>query len=324
MSAEQDNYDAYGADYHDGQDGEEPYYNDDDQAFTMDGDETNSSTTKVNSTAVSDLHAPTGPRGVKRKESSEQVDASATTALLVSDLHWWTSEDDLRGWINEVDAEHDLHDISFNEHKVNGKSKGQAYLVFGSATSSSAAKHKIESVTEGSNSTRQFVVTFNSPTGNPFKTLPKDAPAKDKDSRYGRGGAYNSAPPRGEYGSGFRGRGRGYDRGGYNNQNFNRNFSGPGGSYNNNNGGFNNMGMMNNFGFNRGGMMNNNFRGMGGMRGGRGSMNNMMPMGMNMSMNPMMNGMGMQGFQGNNFAMFNQGGFGGDWSQPGMKRQRQE
>ena len=318
--------------YQDAQDGREEYYDDDDQTFTVDEpdhhnrDDSLAKGTSINQSTAAELNAPTGPRGVKRKETPDDrhVDAGATTALLVSDLHWWTTEDDIRGWVNEADAEHDLKDISFNEHKVNGKSKGQACLEFESTHSASAAKNQIEALTEGPNNSRTFAVQFNAASNNPFKTLPKDAPPRDKE-RYGRGGAYNSTPSRAEYGSGFRGRGRGFDRGGYNNQNFNRNFSGPASGFNG--GGYNgNMGGMNNFGFNRGaGMMGNNMRdNMGGFRGGRGGMNNMMPMGMNMGMNPMMAGMGMQGFQGNNFGMFNQGSFGGDWSQPGAKRQRQE
>ena len=334
MSAEEQGYDD-GYDAADGQDypGEEEYYDDDEQTFTVDAPESiHHASSKANGmndsqTTAVELNPPTGPRGVKRKETPDDrhVDPGATTALLVSELHWWTTEDELRGWVNEADVEHDLKDISFNEHKVNGKSKGQAYLEFESTQSASAAKHQIESLTEGPNNSRTFIAQFNAPSNNPFKTLPKDAPPRDKETRYGRGGAYNSAPPRGDYGSSFRGRGRGFDRGGYNNQNFNRNFSGPAGGFNG--GGYNsNMGMMNNFGFNRGGGgMGNNMRGnMGGFRGGRGGMNNMMPMGMNMGMNPMMAGMGMQGFQGNNFGMFNQGGFGGDWNQPSAKRQRQE
>lgn len=148
---------------------------------------------------------------------------------------------------------------------------------------------------------------------NPFKSLSKDGPARARDDRPIRGGTFNSGP-RSEpsYGmnnQGFRGgRGGGFNRGGYNahNNQYNRNFSGPMGGYNNNNNtmGFqgNMGGMGNNYGgFNRGGMMGNPMRGnMGGMRGGRGGMNNMMPMsggmGMgNMGMNPMMAGMGMTG-----------------------------
>ncbi|RMZ88727.1 hypothetical protein DV736_g4041, partial [Chaetothyriales sp. CBS 134916] len=265
MSAAQETHDdEYTASHdHDGsndQDGQDEYYDEDDHTFTVeapssqihDQPQANRRSTSVSTGA--EVHGPSGPRGIKRKKTwdDSQVASGGTNALLVSDLHWWTSEDDLRGWVNEAGAEHDLRDISFNEHKVNGKSKGQAYLEFDSSQSASAAKHRIESLTEGPNNTRSFSVSFHATTNNPFKTLPKDVPARDKDPRYGRGGAYNSAPPRGEYGSGFRGRGRGFDRGGYNNQSFNRNFSPPAAGYSY--GDYSNsMSMGNNFGMHRGG-----------------------------------------------------------------------
>lgn len=65
-------------------------------------------------------------QGVKRKEGADDrpVDGNATTALLISDLHWWTNEDDIRGWTNQSGCEDELVDVTFNEHKVNGKSKG--------------------------------------------------------------------------------------------------------------------------------------------------------------------------------------------------------
>lgn len=65
-------------------------------------------------------------QGVKRKEGADDrsVDPGATSALLISDLHWWTCEDDIRGWANQSRCEDELKDITFNEHKVNGKSKG--------------------------------------------------------------------------------------------------------------------------------------------------------------------------------------------------------
>ena len=65
-------------------------------------------------------------QGVKRKEGSDDrpIDPGATTALLISDLHWWNTDDDVRGWVNQAQVEDELKDITFSEHKVNGKSKG--------------------------------------------------------------------------------------------------------------------------------------------------------------------------------------------------------
>jgi hypothetical protein len=65
-------------------------------------------------------------QGVKRKEGSDDrpIDPGATTALMISDLHWWNTDDDVRGWINQAQCEDELKDVTFSEHKVNGKSKG--------------------------------------------------------------------------------------------------------------------------------------------------------------------------------------------------------
>jgi hypothetical protein len=65
-------------------------------------------------------------QGVKRKEGSDErpIDPGATTALLISELHWWNTDDDVRGWINQAQCEDELKEITFSEHKVNGKSKG--------------------------------------------------------------------------------------------------------------------------------------------------------------------------------------------------------
>lgn len=71
--------------------------------------------------------SPSGPtQGVKRKGSSDDrpIDPGATTAIMVSELSWWITDDDIRGWIVAVKCEGELKDITFSEHKVNGKSKG--------------------------------------------------------------------------------------------------------------------------------------------------------------------------------------------------------
>jgi hypothetical protein len=69
----------------------------------------------------------TPQQGQKRKEISSEdrpTDPDATTALFVSELSWWTTDDDIRGWIREAGCEDELKDVTFSEHKVNGKSKG--------------------------------------------------------------------------------------------------------------------------------------------------------------------------------------------------------
>lgn len=283
-------------------------------------------------------------QGTKRKGESDErrIDAGATNALMISDLHWWTTEDDIREWASEAGAEDELRDITFSEHKVNGKSKGQAFVDFSSPQASTALKHKIETLANGPTNARKFQVLFTNASNNPFKTLPKDAPARAKEERANRAGstpysapqqndgAYSHNTHRGN--SGFRGRGGGYTgRGGYQNQNShsynqNRNFSGPmqsGAGFNNNNNTNNhqnfqpNMSMMNNF---AGGGFNQRGGGRGGRGGGGGGgqMNNVnaMPMmGMNMAMmgmNPMMTSMSPQAFGNAQFnpAMFGQGGQG--------------
>ena len=172
---------------------------------------------------------------------------------------------------------------------------------------------------------KKMTIAWSSPTTNPFRTLPKDAPARaTRDgpsnrvpSGPGYGGGHNNSGGNysggnyggGNYGGGggnFRGRGNyGGPRGNMNQGGYNRNFSGGGGGgmgggYNNNNNmGFNNGpmggGSGGNFAFNRGGMMGGMRGGPGGMRGGRGGMGGM--------------GGGMGGMGGNMGAMG--GGMGG-------------
>jgi hypothetical protein len=51
-------------------------------------------------------------------------DPDMTSALYIWDLHWWTTDDDIRGWMTECGCEDELKNIAFSEHKGNGKSKG--------------------------------------------------------------------------------------------------------------------------------------------------------------------------------------------------------
>jgi len=199
----------------------------------------------------------------------------------------------------------------------------QAYVEFTSPQAATAVKQKIESYGEGQPPSKRHTVGFASPATNPFRTLPKDAPARQNGShqtnRAGSGNFSGSAG-QGNYNNGnnFRGRGGLNTRGGMNvNNNFNRNFQPPqmnampangfGGPHM---GGFAAAPMVGFNNFNRGGMMPmaggfNNFNrggmmpmvGMGGMpgRGGRGGMS---MMGGGMPMGGMGMGMGMGGMPG--------------------------
>lgn len=71
-------------------------------------------------------------QSLKRKEVSDDrpIDPGATSALLCSELQWWTTDDDIRGWIRRASCEEELKDITFSEHKVNGKSKGYVIFVY--------------------------------------------------------------------------------------------------------------------------------------------------------------------------------------------------
>lgn len=85
-------------------------------------------------------HEVTAPRQAPTEQDPERkegdvdarpVDAGATTALRLGELLWSTTEDDIRGWANQVRVENELINMTFNEHKVNGKSKGYVLILYG-------------------------------------------------------------------------------------------------------------------------------------------------------------------------------------------------
>jgi len=64
--------------------------------------------------------------GLKSKEGKDErpADPNATSACYLSELQWWQTDDDIRGWANEAGCEGEVKEVTFNEQKINGKSKG--------------------------------------------------------------------------------------------------------------------------------------------------------------------------------------------------------
>ncbi|KAI9224827.1 hypothetical protein BC828DRAFT_372439 [Blastocladiella britannica] len=100
-------------------------------------------------------------------------DPSATSALQIDELTWWTTDKDIADISALVTGDSQcIVDMTFNEHKTNGKSRGSVYVQFTSSDAAARTKYQFESIEIDG---RMPTVRFADPAVNPFRVLPKES-----------------------------------------------------------------------------------------------------------------------------------------------------
>ncbi|KAG1474119.1 hypothetical protein G6F56_000542 [Rhizopus delemar] len=97
-----------------------------------------------------------------------------TNSIYLGELHWYTTEKDVREPLKKAHLIEYLKELTFFEYKMNGKSKGIVFLEFDNEDHASYAKEIYER-TEFDHK-RVYVLYTTAP--NPFRHLPKESSSK--------------------------------------------------------------------------------------------------------------------------------------------------
>ncbi|TIA90333.1 hypothetical protein E3P99_01660 [Wallemia hederae] len=103
-------------------------------------------------------------------------------ALMFNELHWYTKDEDLMAALDHLGYRIRYQDIAFAEHKVNGKSKGTAYVEVPSREAADVIKRWFDS--HDFQDKRMQVQHTQCVNGNPFKTIPKENSGKNANLAY--------------------------------------------------------------------------------------------------------------------------------------------
>ncbi|KAI7867676.1 hypothetical protein BDF14DRAFT_1800659 [Spinellus fusiger] len=98
-----------------------------------------------------------------------------TCGMYIGELAWYTTDRDIKTPLIQGGFSADLKELTFFEHKVNGKSKGIVYLEFTSADIALQAKQMLDQADfHGKKAVTSFTIA-----PNPFKHFPKE-PVKSR------------------------------------------------------------------------------------------------------------------------------------------------